>query len=109
MTTEIQKRLAAIGTPTLSSQLIKHGLRQTYLSGPRRLVGQDAVCGPAFTLRFVPARDDKAVPIFLGLRQHVALLDDGVGDGEASPSRVLRRGQFGRILRLSQWQVPTHH
>lgn len=66
MTVDIQKRLAAIGTPTLSSQLIKHGLRHTYLSGPRRLVGEGAICGPAFTLRFVPARDDKAVPASYG-------------------------------------------
>ena len=28
MANDIQGRLAAIGTPTLSSQLIKHGLRQ---------------------------------------------------------------------------------
>ncbi len=66
MANDIQGRLAAIGTPTLSSQLIKHGLRQSYLSGPRRLVGDSALCGPAFTLRFVPARDDKAVPASYG-------------------------------------------
>jgi len=66
MTSGIHARLAAIGTPTLSSQLIKHGLRQSYLAGPRRLVGEGAVSGPAFTLRFVPARDDKAVPASYG-------------------------------------------
>lgn len=66
MANDIQARLAAIGTPTLSSQLIKHGLHQSYLAGPRRLVGESTVCGPAFTLRFVPARDDKAVPASYG-------------------------------------------
>lgn len=59
---ELTARLAAIGTPTLSSQLIKHGLRSSYLVGPSRLVGDGAICGPAFTLRFVPGREDKTVP-----------------------------------------------
>jgi regulator of RNase E activity RraA len=59
-------RLAAVGTPTLSSQLIKNGLRRSFLTGPRRLVGDGAICGPAFTLRFVPERDDKAVPASYG-------------------------------------------
>lgn len=66
MTKDIQSRLAAIGTPTLSSQLIRAGLRQHYLNGPRRMVGEGALCGPAFTIRFVPARDDKAVPASYG-------------------------------------------
>jgi regulator of RNase E activity RraA len=59
-------RLAAVGTPTLSSQLIKNGLRRSFLAGPRQLVGDRAICGLAFTLRFVPERDDKAVPASYG-------------------------------------------
>src|SRR5918994_843070 len=59
-------RLGAGGTPTLSSQLIKNGLRRSFLAGPRRLVGGRAICGPAFTLRFVPEREDKAVPASYG-------------------------------------------
>ena len=81
MTKDIQSRLAAIGTPTLSSQLIRAGLRQSYLDGPRRLVGEGALCGPAFTLRFVPARDDKAVPASYGWPGSLTAAIDAVPPG----------------------------
>ncbi|TPQ50038.1 ribonuclease activity regulator RraA [Prosthecomicrobium hirschii] len=60
--TALCARLARIPTATLSSQLIKRGLRATYIGGARRLVGTDAICGPAFTVRFIPGREDRTVP-----------------------------------------------
>lgn len=59
---EICAALATIPTPTISSQLIKHGFRNTHVLGASRLVGSGSICGPAFTLRFIPAREDTAVP-----------------------------------------------
>jgi regulator of RNase E activity RraA len=80
-TPELLARLAAIGTPTLSSQLIKHGLRSSYLAGAHRLVGQDAICGPAFTLRFVPGREDKATPASYGWPGALPAAIDAVSAG----------------------------
>jgi regulator of RNase E activity RraA len=43
--------------------LLKKGLRNVWLRGTRPLApGQKRLAGPAFTLRFVPAREDLATP-----------------------------------------------
>jgi regulator of RNase E activity RraA len=54
------ERLAAIGTATLSAQLIKHGLRSVWMAGPKPLAPGRRIAGPAFTLRFLPQREDVA-------------------------------------------------
>ena len=55
--------LAGITTATLTTVLLKKGLRNVWLRGTRPLrPGQKRVVGPAFTLRFVPAREDLATP-----------------------------------------------
>ena len=55
--------LAGISTATLTTVLLKKGLRNVWLRGTRPLApGQPRVVGRAFTLRFVPAREDLATP-----------------------------------------------
>ncbi|APF39099.1 ribonuclease activity regulator RraA [Chelatococcus daeguensis] len=55
--------LAEVSTATLTTVLLKKGLRNVWMRGTRPLVpGQKRVVGPAFTLRFVPAREDLATP-----------------------------------------------
>jgi regulator of RNase E activity RraA len=55
--------LKSISTATLTTILLKKGLRNVWLRGARPLkTGQPRVVGPAFTLRFVPAREDLATP-----------------------------------------------
>ena len=50
-------------TATLTTLLLKHGLRNTWLRGAVPLrAGAPRVVGRAFTLRFVPAREDLATP-----------------------------------------------
>jgi regulator of RNase E activity RraA len=50
-------------TATLTTLLLKHGLRNTWLRGAAPLrPGAARVVGRAFTLRFVPAREDLATP-----------------------------------------------
>jgi len=61
-----QKRIAAlcgVTTATLSTLLLKKGLRNVWMrgTGPIR-TGQARVAGRAFTLRFIPAREDQATP-----------------------------------------------
>ena len=55
--------LSAISTATLTTVLLKKGLRNVWLRGTRPIrPGQPRVVGHAFTLRFVPAREDLATP-----------------------------------------------
>lgn len=55
--------LKTISTATITTVLLKKGLRNVWLRGTRPLrPGQPRLVGPAFTLRFVPAREDLATP-----------------------------------------------
>jgi regulator of RNase E activity RraA len=55
--------LLGVSTATLTTVLLKKGLRNVWLRGTRPLkAGQRRVVGRAFTLRFVPAREDLATP-----------------------------------------------
>ena len=55
--------LAAVSTATLTTVLLKKGLRNVWMRGTRPLrPGQPRIVGRAFTLRFVPAREDLATP-----------------------------------------------
>ncbi len=56
---ETLRLLATVSTATISTQLLKRGLRNTFLHGLRPLNPDAArVVGPAFTLRYIPARED---------------------------------------------------
>jgi len=55
--------LEQISTATITTVLLKKGLRNVWMRGARPLIGAGArIVGPAFTLRFVPAREDLATP-----------------------------------------------
>ena len=60
---KIIETLSGITTATLTTVLLKKGLRNVWMRGAKPLrPGQKRVVGPAFTLRFVPAREDLATP-----------------------------------------------
>ncbi|MEN3295047.1 MAG: hypothetical protein V7642_4300 [Burkholderiales bacterium] len=60
---QIIKTLSAISTATLTTVLLKKGLRNVWMRGTIPLrAGQPRLVGRAFTLRFVPAREDLATP-----------------------------------------------
>ena len=53
---EARKTLAGITTATITTVLLKKGLRNVWMRGARPLrPGLPRLVGPAFTLRFVPA------------------------------------------------------
>jgi len=55
--------LSEVSTATLTTVLLKKGLRNVWLRGTKPLrPGQPRLVGGAFTLRFVPAREDLATP-----------------------------------------------
>lgn len=64
---EIVRVLSAVTTATLTTVLLKKGLRNVWLRGARPLrTGGPRLVGRAFTLRFVPAREDLATPASWG-------------------------------------------
>ena len=54
------ERLRRISTPTLTTQLYKLGFRSTFLHGVRPLCPDHRMAGEAVTVRFAPAREDRA-------------------------------------------------
>ena len=60
---ELARTLTFITTATITTVLLKKGLRNVWLRGTRPLgPNQPRQVGRAFTLRFVPAREDLATP-----------------------------------------------
>jgi regulator of RNase E activity RraA len=58
-----RETLLAVTTATITTILLKKGLRNVWMRGTLPLrAGEARVAGPAFTLRFVPAREDLATP-----------------------------------------------
>jgi regulator of RNase E activity RraA len=59
----LAQKLGAISTATLTSVLLKKGLGNVFIRGARPLGPDQPRCaGRAFTLRFVPGREDLATP-----------------------------------------------
>jgi hypothetical protein len=55
--------LTAVSTATITMVLQKHGLRNIWLRGTKPLEpGQPRRAGRAYTMRFLPAREDLAIP-----------------------------------------------
>ena len=60
---KVIKTLEAITTATITTVLLKKGLRNVWMRGTKPMSpGQPRLVGRAFTLRFVPAREDLATP-----------------------------------------------
>lgn len=63
----IVRILESVTTATLTTVLLKKGLRNVWMRGTKPLLpGQPRRVGRAFTLRFVPAREDLATPASWG-------------------------------------------
>ena len=102
MSPEIKGALEGVSTATLTTILLKKGLRNVWLrgaapwsSGTRRIVGE------AFTLRFVPAREDLATPESwaspTSTRAAIEAMDEGV-IAVIDAQGVTDAGVFGDIL-----------
>ncbi len=110
------ERLAKVSTATLTTVLFKLGFRNTFLQGLRPLNPQAVpMVGPAYTLRYIPAREDldgldafndRGHPQRVAVEQcpagHVLVMDSR-GDASAASSgnilitRLMRRGVAGVV------------
>ncbi len=99
---EAIETLKAVSTATLTTVLLKKGLRNVWMRGTKPLrPGQPRIVGPAFTLRFVPAREDLATPASwaspISTRAAIEAMPEGVV-AVADAMGVLDAGIFGDIL-----------
>src|SRR5882724_6776561 len=63
MSAALFETLSQITTATITTVLLKKGIRRCWMEGPKPLEGSGKrLVGPAFTLRFVPVREDLATP-----------------------------------------------
>ncbi|MFL1463514.1 ribonuclease activity regulator RraA [Roseococcus sp. DSY-14] len=103
--------LSGISTATLTTVLLKKGLRNVWMRGTRPIrEGQPRLVGRAFTLRFVPAREDLATPESwsnpISTRAAIEAMPEGV-ICVADAMGVTDAGIFGDILcaRLAKRKV----
>ncbi len=108
-------RLLQVSTATLTTVLFKHGFRNTFLQGLRPLGAAQRLVGPAYTLRYIPSREDLDQLKVFEDRQHPqrvaieecpaghVLVIDSRGDATAASSgnllvtRLMKRGGAGIV------------
>jgi regulator of RNase E activity RraA len=94
--------LRRITTATVTTVLLKKGIRHCWLKGAMPLaVGGARVVGPAFTLRFVPVREDLATPESWGKPISTRAAIEAMPEGciaVADAMGVTTAGIFGDIL-----------
>ncbi|WP_274627039.1 ribonuclease activity regulator RraA [Arvimicrobium flavum] len=107
--------LSKISTATITTVLLKKGLRNVWMRGTMPVrAGQKRLVGPAFTLRFVPAREDLATPASwaspISTRAAIEAMPEGcivVADalgttdagifGDILAARMVKRGVAGLV------------
>jgi regulator of RNase E activity RraA len=96
------KTLGGITTATLTTVLLKKGLRNTWVRGAKPLKpGQPRIAGRAFTLRFVPAREDLATPESWSSPRSTRAAIEDMGEGVIAvcdAMGITDAGIFGDIL-----------
>ena len=114
---ELRSTLAQCSAASISTQLIRRGLRNVAIRGVRPLnAGLPPMVGPAFTLRYVPAREDldaygsggdpaniQRQAIEVAPAGHVFIVDcrgatDIAGIGSILARRLFHRGLKGVVL-----------
>ena len=112
---QARARLRGVSTATLTTALLKRGFRNTFLQGPRRIASGRQMVGEAYTLRYIPAREDldtldafldPAHPQRVGIEScppgHVMVIDargdaDAASAGGILVTRLMVRGAAGIV------------
>ena len=95
MTEDIYRRLAGLSTATVSMQLLKRGLRAVFIGGIAPLTpSQPRIAGPAYTLRFLPFRED----LFDAAR---------IGDPGSHQRRAIEEAPAGSVMVVETGGVTT--
>lgn len=102
LTPKVIETLKGISTATITTVLLKKGLRNVWIRGVLPLKSNNPrIVGPAFTLRFVPAREDLATPASwaspISTRAAIEAMPEGCV-AVADAMGVADAGIFGDIL-----------
>ncbi len=99
------EQLGQVSTATLTSVLLKLGLRNTFMTDVHPLVAERRLVGKAYTLRYTPMRDDLDDDALNGRfdnqtnPQRIAVEHVGPGDVLVMDARgEIRAGTIGNIL-----------
>ena len=136
MTPDTRQKLLGVSTATLCTALFKRGLRGQYIQDVRPLnPGLPNMVGPAFTLRYMPAREDLNMIDVFQDRQHpqrqaveqcppgAVLVMDSRKDARAASaggilvSRLMVRGAAGVVTdggfrdspEIARLAIPAYH
>ena len=131
-----REKLRAVSTATLTTVLFKRGFRNTFIQGIHRLNPKaPAMVGPAYTLRYIPAREDldhlgvfedRSHPQRKGIEEcpagHVFVIDSRRNWSAASAGGILvtrlwKRGAAGIVTdggfrdspEIAQLPFPAYH
>ena len=89
VSTQVLEQLKIPSTATLTTALKKHGLNNTFMQGVAPMGEGMSMAGPAFTLRYIPAREDLnagEVDILTDVqRVGIEQLADGKYSGDEAP------------------------
>ena len=133
---EARQRLLSVSTATLTTVLFKRGLRNTFIGGLTPLnAAASRMAGPAYTLRYIPAREDldhlgvfedRSHPQRKGVEEcppgHVFVIDSRKDNRAASAGDILvrrlwKRGVAGIVTdggfrdspEIAQLPMPAFH
>ena len=99
---DIIDALKPVSTATIATVLLKRGLRRVWMRGTRPIrSGQARTVGRAFTLRFIPAREDLATPVSWASPRSTRAAIEEMPPGSvavADAMGVTEAGIFGDIL-----------
>ena len=94
--------LSRISTATVTTVLMDKGIRRCWMHGPKPLVPpKKRIVGRAFTLRFIPAREDVATKASWGAAKSTRAAIEEMPEGciaIAEAGGVTAAGAFGEIL-----------
>jgi regulator of RNase E activity RraA len=116
LSADLRATLEGVSTATITTILLKKGIRRTWMKGPKPLAAGPTrrMVGPAFTLRFIPAREDVATPASWSapkstrsaieeMPENVMVIVDAMGIvdsgifGDILVERMKRRGVSGLV------------
>lgn len=101
LTAEIAATLRTVTTASLTTILLKKGLRNVWIRGAMPIAPAERQVGRAFTLRFVPAREDLATPESWSSPTSTRAAIEAMPEGAvvvADAAGVTDAGIFGDIL-----------
>ncbi|MCP5080216.1 MAG: ribonuclease activity regulator RraA [Alphaproteobacteria bacterium] len=98
MANETLDKLVQISTATITMQLLKRGIRRCYIEGATPLTGgYERVAGPAFTIRFVPMREDVSTPASYAGSNTLREAIDATPDGAIMVADARGEGSCGTL------------